>query len=125
MTESEIVVEPKSKRPSGRTRPASRQPDALMAMLQRVDARMDALERREQQSPFVEREPDPLPQSATARPELLATPMLQALHSQTSSPEPDYQLASRAYNHPNRLYMRPDGDVVELQGSPQALEMYL
>jgi hypothetical protein len=66
----------------------------------------------------------PLPPHArVADPETL-TPFLRRLLDQTSPVPKDFAPPTVSYNHRPRWFAIPDGRVVQLQGSPQSVELY-
>jgi hypothetical protein len=89
-----------------------------------MEARLAELE-RQQAGQFVEQQPEPRPAVMAADPTAAPTPLLRKLLERTSPTPPDYTPSGVTYNHRNRWFMKPDGDVVELPGSPQTIEMYL
>jgi hypothetical protein len=96
--------------------------EALAAMLEPIVGRLDALERQPQPSAYVPQAPPPVPVVQVARPETL-TAFQRELQAQTK-PTPKDIPRELPYNYPLRLYCRPDGEIVQLQGDPQNRAMY-
>jgi hypothetical protein len=86
-------------------------------------ARIAALEARAGAA-FIEPTPVPTAPQVVADPATL-TPFQQELVSRTSPTPPDFKAESVAYNHAQKWFAKPDGMIVRLQGSPQALSHYL
>lgn len=86
-------------------------------------ARLERLEQARAASQFVESAPDPKPPVHVADLEEL-TEFQQSLRAQTRETPPDYQRESVAYNFDQRLYAKPDGSIVSLQGDPQNRSYY-
>lgn len=87
------------------------------ALLQRIEQ----LESRT--SRVIESE-QPLPPHARVADVETLTPFLKKLLEQTSPMPRDFTPPTVSYNHPQRWFAIPDGRVVLLQGSPQAIDLY-
>jgi hypothetical protein len=66
---------------------------------------------------FIEAAPEPMGVSREAEPEEL-TPFVASLRAQTRPTPENFVRSEKPYNYPLRLYAKPDGSIVSLQGDP-------
>lgn len=86
---------------------------------------LERLARLEQRTAgFVEAEPPEKPHARIADPEEL-TDFQKELRAATHPMPKDYQRKGQTFNFALKWYARPDGDIVQLQGDPNNLDMYL
>ena len=110
---------PKRRSPAPRAKVATSSQDDVVATLL---ARIERLERGNAQ--FIESEPTPVPQARVADDEEL-TPWQRSLRGETRVKDPASMIRTEpGYNVPLRHYMRPDGDIVQLQGDAKNLAYY-
>ena len=97
--------------------------DRLLELVEHQGARIAALESG--QVRFVESTPEPRPVQRVADPRSLPA-ALQKMLERTHDVPANFEAASRGpnYNYPLRLYLKPDGTVVSLQGDPSNRAMY-
>jgi hypothetical protein len=97
----------------------------LEAMMQKVAAKAAAeavAPFRAQVPGFIESEPPPLPRARQAAPEEMT-----AFEARMAAKTPGHVLTPKPqqnYNHKLKWFARPDGAIVQLQGSPQARALY-
>jgi hypothetical protein len=129
MTDAEVQPATPMK-PRARTRPPARrappplrtQPNGhhsvdLAEQVAAMQAKIDELEKG--RVTFVQSEPPPAPDTRVADPESLS-PWMRQMLERTHDVPVGFEAANRepSYNYPERLYLKPDGTVVSLQGDP-------
>ena len=108
---------PRAKAPVRRKPPVPRMSngtvDQLAAMQREIDALKEGRMKTTPSAPF-----NPISAQREAGPEEL-TPFLQELRAQTRDKPADFAREGISYNWPERLFCKPDGSVVSLQGDPE------
>ena len=123
--ESEAVVDTQPKRPRP-PRPIPRHPNGDVDRLAQLEAEVAELRRQAPQTmQTIPGQPEPRPEVFPADPNAAVTPLMRKLLERTFATPPDYTPSGVTYNHKNRWFCRPDGDIVELPGSPDHVSMYL
>ena len=99
--------------------------DRLLALVERQDARIAALESGDGQMRYIPATPEPRPDQRVVDPSSLS-PFLQKILERTHEVPEDFESSKRepSYNYPLRLYLKPDGTVVSLQGDPNNRALY-
>jgi hypothetical protein len=125
---------PRSKPPVRRSPPPPRrkpngsetaaQPD-LTAQLAAMQARIDELEASQGRMRYVASAPANVIGTARVAADEELTDWQLRVRERTEPTPRDLDRSERAYNYPPKLYMKPDGSVVELQGDPQNFSYYV
>jgi hypothetical protein len=126
MTDAETAVETKPRAPAPKPKASPTLPNGTPDRLAMLEAQIAELKAQAPpQMQTIPQQPPRRPEAFPADPTAAATPLLRKLLERTSPTPPDYRPEGVSYNHRMRWFCRPDADVVQLPGNPEAIKMYL